>query len=44
VASYTLPTRNDMIGDKAVLQLTNDAPTVLAYFAGTGPAPTESNE
>jgi hypothetical protein len=34
-----LPTENDMVGDKAVLQLTEDAPTVLAYFAGTGPAP-----
>ena len=39
VSSYTLPTENDMVGDKAVLQLTDDAPTVLAYFAGTGPAP-----
>jgi LCP family protein required for cell wall assembly len=39
VASYTLPTRNDMVGDKAVLQLTSEAPTVLAYFAGKGPAP-----
>jgi LCP family protein required for cell wall assembly len=39
VSSYTLPTENDMVGDKAVLQLTQEAPTLLAYFAGTGPAP-----
>ncbi len=44
VQSYTLPTVNDMVGDKAVLQLGRDAPTVLEYFAGTGPAPQSSTE
>lgn len=44
IASFTLPTENDMVGDKAVLQLTDEAPTVLAYFAGSGPVPQTTTE
>lgn len=44
IESYTLPTENDMVGDKSVLQLTEEAPTFLAYFAGTGPAPQTATE
>jgi LCP family protein required for cell wall assembly len=44
IASFTLPTVNDMVGDKAVLQLGREAPTVLAYFAGVGPVPLSTTE
>ena len=37
--SWALPVTNDMVQGRAVVRLTNDAPPLLAYFAGTGPAP-----
>lgn len=37
--SWALPVTNDMIGGRSVVRLTNDAAPLLAYFAGTGPAP-----
>ena len=37
--SWALPVTNDMVNGMSVVRLTNDAPPLLAYFAGTGPAP-----
>jgi LCP family protein required for cell wall assembly len=39
--TYSLPVRNDTVGDAAVLQLADGADTLLAYFAGEAPAPIE---
>ena len=37
--SYSLPVTSGWSGSNFVFRLANDAPTVLAYFAGLGPAP-----
>jgi LCP family protein required for cell wall assembly len=37
--SYPLPVALDMVGDMSVVRLTNESSALLAYFAGTGPAP-----
>lgn len=37
--SWALPVTLDMIDGRSVVRLTNDAAPLLAYFAGTGPAP-----
>lgn len=37
--SYALPVANDMVGNRSVVRLVNDAAPLLAFFAGTGPAP-----
>lgn len=37
--SRALPVENDMVDGKSVVRLTSQAPPLLAYFAGTGPAP-----
>jgi LCP family protein required for cell wall assembly len=41
LATYRLPVVGAEIDGKAVLQLDSGAERVLAYFAGTGPAPTD---
>ncbi len=38
-ASYSLTVVNDIIGEAEVLRLSTKSNDVLAYFAGTGPAP-----
>ena len=40
--SYTLPVNDGFSGDNFVFRLADDAPALLAYFAGLGPAPTAS--
>ena len=37
--SWALPVALDMIEGRSVVRLTNESTPVLAYFAGTGPAP-----
>lgn len=37
--SWALPVTNDMVNGMSVVRLTNDAPPLLAWFAGTGPRP-----
>ena len=39
--TYALPVYNDTVGDAAVLRLADDADSLLAYFRGEGPAPTQ---
>ena len=40
--SYTLPVNDGFSGDNFVFRLADDAPALLAYFAGLGPAPAAS--
>lgn len=37
--SFSLPVVNDTVGSASILRLSESAATLLAYFAGTGPAP-----
>lgn len=37
--SFALPVANDMVGNRSVVRLENEAAPLLAFFAGTGPAP-----
>ena len=39
--SYALPVSLDMISGMSVVRIAHDAAPLLAYFAGTGPAPAE---
>jgi anionic cell wall polymer biosynthesis LytR-Cps2A-Psr (LCP) family protein len=39
--TYALPVYNDTVGDAAVLRLGDGADSLLAYFRGDGPAPTQ---
>ena len=38
---YALPVYNDTVGDADVLRLADEADSLLAYFSGEGPAPTQ---
>jgi LCP family protein required for cell wall assembly len=40
--SYALPVSDGWAGDQFVFRLANEAPPLLAYFAGLGPAPAAS--
>ncbi len=40
--SYALPVTDGWAGDQFVFRLANEAPAMLAYFAGLGPAPAAS--
>jgi len=39
--TYALPVKNAKVGDAAVLRLADGADSLLAYFRGEGPAPTQ---
>jgi LCP family protein required for cell wall assembly len=42
VTTYSLPVFGDQVGDQSVLQLADGADAMLAFFAGTGPDPTQA--
>lgn len=41
IRTFSLPVYNDTVGDAAVLRMSDQAESLLAYFRGTGPAPAE---